>query len=97
MLDIKKLEELALKLDLTMSLSEYETLQGEFDVMLKQMEYIDSIEGISEVEPLSFPFETTYVLREDDNIENISKEDVLKNSALKDNDFVIVPKVVGEE
>ena len=96
-MDVKKLEELALKLNLTMSSEEYKTLQGEFEIMLKQMDYIGTIEGIENIEPMSFPFPVTYELRSDDENNDLSKEDVLKNAELKDNDFVIVPKVVGEE
>lgn len=96
-MDVKKLEELALKLNLTMSEKEYDTLKGEFDIMLKQMDYIGTIEGIENVEPMSFPFPVTYTLRSDEEIDNLKKEDVLINSENHDSDFVIVPKVVGEE
>jgi len=97
MIDKKTLEEAALKLNLTMSDAEYETLMSEFQVMLTQMEYINSIEGISNVQPMHFPFPVTYTLREDENYENISTEDVLKNAKCVEDNRVSVPKVVGEE
>lgn len=97
MIDIETLKELASKLMFTMSDEEYITLQGEFEVMLKQMDKIDKIEGLSEVEPLTHPFPVTYVLREDDDIENISREDVLANAKDIYNNMVVVPKVVGDD
>ena len=47
---------------------EYKTLENEFDVILKQMEFIDKIDGIEEVTPMTFPFELNLdddYLRED--------------------------------
>ena len=56
------LKKYASKLMFDMKDEEYETLQKEFDVMLKQMELIGKIEGINEVEPMTFPYE--YILDE---------------------------------
>lgn len=97
MIDKKTLEEAALKLNLTMSDAEYETLISEFEVMLTQMQYIDSIKGISDVEPMHFPFQVSYILREDENIENISTEEVLANAKCTSENRISVPRVVGEE
>ena len=54
------LKKYASKLMFDMKDEEYDTLQKEFDVMLKQMELIGKIEGIDEVEPMTFPYE--YIL-----------------------------------
>lgn len=97
MIEIETLKKLAESLNFTLSDEEYKTLQGEFEVMLKQMDKISKIEGISEVEPLTHPFKVSYTLREDDDIENISKDDVLANAAEVKNDMVKLPRVVGEE
>ena len=97
MIDIDTLKDLASKLMFTMSDEEYITLQGEFDVMLRQMDKIDKIEGLSEVEPLNHPFPVLYTLREDEEIENLDREDVLANAKDVYGNMIVVPKVVGEE
>lgn len=97
MINTETLEKLALKLNLTMSESEYNTLLDEFNIMLEQMNNIDAIEGISEVEPMSFPFPVTYTLKSDDVVDNMPCEDVLSNSSEVFDKRVVVPKVVGEE
>ena len=51
------LDNLAKKLMFKMNDEEYKTLENEFDVILKQMEFIDKIDGIEEVTPMTFPFE----------------------------------------
>ena len=43
------------KLMFDMSDEEYETLQQEFDIIIKQMELISKIEKIEAVEPMTFP------------------------------------------
>ena len=57
MIEKEKLQMYAEKLFFRMNDEEYTTLQQEFDVILKQMDIIDKIEGISNVEPMTFPFE----------------------------------------
>ena len=84
--------------DLLFDLSEEEVnlLLEEFDVIRENMEIISNIEGISEVEPLSFPYDITVSsLRDDEDLQNISTEDALKNCHDKIEDVAIVPKVVG--
>ena len=97
MIEIDTLKELAAKLKFTMSDEEYKTLQGEFEVMMRQMDKIANIEGISEIEPLTHPFPVDYVLKDDEVIENITKDEVLANAKNVYSDMVLVPKVVGEE
>ena len=75
------LDNLAKKLMFKMNDEEYKTLENEFDVILKQMEFIDKIDGIEEVIPMTFPFE----LNLDDNY---LREDVYKNE-IDFNDMVI--------
>ena len=84
--------------DLLFDLSEEEVnlLLEEFDVIRENMEIISNIEGISEVEPLSFPYDITVSsLRDDEDLQNISTEYALKNCHDKIEDVAIVPKVVG--
>lgn len=95
-MDINKLREYADKLMFDMSDSEYETLAQEFEVILKQMDLISEIEGISDVEPMSFPFEIDdALLREDDDISVMDVKDALLNVKEVMVNQVKVPKVVG--
>ena len=84
--------------DLLFDLSDDEVnlLLEEFDVIRENMDIISNIEGISEVEPLSFPYDITISsLREDEDISNITTEDALLNCHDKIEDVAVVPKVVG--
>ena len=74
---------------------EYETLLNEFDVILKQMDLIGDIDNISDVEPMTFPFELEDVeLRNDNDSRNIEIEDALSNTGSKKGREIRVPKVV---
>lgn len=89
------LKKYASNLMFNMSDEEYNTLLDEFEIILNQMDLIDKIDGIDEVEPMTFPF-LTYdkELREDKAEDSLSTEEVLKNAAYKTNNQVQVPKVV---
>ncbi len=89
------LKDYANKLMFDMKDEEYQTLLKEFDVILKQMDLISNIEGINQVEPMTFPFELQDVeLRKDENIRTITKEDALSNTDSKMGNEIRVPKVV---
>jgi aspartyl/glutamyl-tRNA(Asn/Gln) amidotransferase C subunit len=91
----EKLKNYAGKLMFDMKDEEYETLLKEFDVILKQMDLIGNIENISEVEPMTFPFELDNVeLRNDSESRNIEIEDALSNTGSKKGREIRVPKVV---
>ena len=89
------LKKYASKLMFDMKDEEYDTLQKEFDVMLKQMELIGKIEGIDEVEPMTFPYE--YILDEyryDDEIYQVENSVILSNAKEVEGRELSVPKVV---
>ena len=97
MIEKEKLKSYANKLMFDMDDSEYETLQEEFDVILKQMELIGQIDSIENVEPLFFPFKNTdATLRDDkeDELETLTVDEVLANAKNTLKDQVKVPKVV---
>ena len=57
---------------------------------------IDKIEGISNVEPMTFPFDVSIdYLREDEAKTPLSKEDALKNAKNVKDGQIKLPKVVG--
>lgn len=95
MITKEKLKNYANKLMFDMEDSEYETLLKEFDVIEKYMDLISGIEGIENVEPMTFPFELDDIkLRNDEESRNIRIEDALSNTGSKKGREICVPKVV---
>ncbi len=95
MIEKDKLKEYARKLMFDMEESEYDTLQEEFSIILKQMELIEKIENISLVEPMSYPFMLDDVVLRDDTVNNeLSTHDLLLNADEVENNQIVVPKVV---
>lgn len=74
---------------------EYQVLLDEFDVMLKQMELISKVDGIDEAEPMTFPYllDVSY-LREDIAINQLTREEGLKNAKDVYENEIKLPKVV---
>lgn len=95
MISKDKLKDYAAKLMFDMEDSEYETLQKEFEIIIKQMDLIGQIEGISDVKPMTFPFVTYEAkLREDLVKEELDTGEALLNAKMVDRNEVKVPKVV---
>lgn len=95
MIEKEKLKDYARKLMFEMNEEEYETLQQEFDVILKQMDLISKIENISNIEPMTHPFELESVkLREDTIFNELNNKDILINPKDQENKQIKVPKVV---
>ena len=94
-ISINQLKELALNLKFDMEEKEYQTLQNEFEIILKQMEMINMDFNTENVEPMSFPFEDYHTyLREDNEIIERSGEDILKNAAVVVDGQIKINKVV---
>lgn len=93
----EKLKDYASKLMFDMKDEEYLTLQNEFEVILKQMDLISKIKNISEVEPMTFPFEMEGRMREDKENNVLTSDEALKNAGERLKDEVKVPKVVGAD
>ena len=72
-------------------------IQEEFDDIEKNMELINEIDGISDVEIQSFPFEMEMAdLRSDDDVDaEIPIDILLRNAGSVEGREVEVPKVVG--
>ena len=95
MIEKEKLREYAKKLMFDMEDIEYETLQKEFDVILKQMDLIEQIDDIKDVEPMTYPFILDDVCLRDDIVNNeLEVNEFLVNVKEVENNQVIVPKVV---
>ena len=92
-----KLEKYAKNLMFEMNEDEYKTLEDEFNIILKQMEFIDNIDDINEVIPMTFPFDLDLddrCLREDTYNNEISFDDMKVNINEYKNNMIKVPKVV---
>lgn len=97
MITKEKLKEYAGKLMFDMKEEEYDTLVKEFDVILKQMDLIGEIEGIEQVEPMTFPYEIGHAhFRKDEVKDTLETVDALKNASDVENNQARVPKVVEE-
>ena len=76
---------------------EYITLENEFDIILKQMEFISNIDMLEDVSPMTFPFDLELddsYLRDDISNNEICFNDMKVNVKDYENDMVKVPKVV---
>ena len=96
MVSIDDLKSYSKKLEFTMKEEEFETLKGEFDILLKQVELIDKIDGLSGYAPIYFPFslDSSY-LREDEVSMELYRVDAFKNCNDVLDNQVKLPKVVG--
>ena len=94
----ENIQDYALKLMFKMKDDEFEAFEKEFETILKQMDLIGQIDGIENVEPMTFPFSLKDVkLREDIATSTLTTEDAVKNAKETVYDEVKVPKVVGGE
>ena len=92
---LEVLKEATNKLMFDMSEEQYQNLLNEFDIILSQMELISEIEGVDEVEPMTFPYElSTDYLREDVASAPLNKEDALKNAKDVVDGQISIPRVI---
>ena len=92
-----RLEILAKKIIFEMNDLEYETLEREFEIILKQMDLIDGIKDIDNVVPMTYPFDLELddsYLRDDISNYEICFDDMKINVKDYEDDRVKVPKVV---
>ena len=92
-----RLEILAKKLMFEMNDLEYETLEREFEIILKQMDLIDGIKDIDNVVPMTYPFDLELddsYLRDDISNNKICFDDMKINVKDYENEKIKVPKVV---
>lgn len=91
------LKDAASRLLFDMKEEEYDTLLDEFEIITRQLKLMDDIEGLKEVEPLSFPYDLKISLMREDVVgENIlSKEEVLGEAKTTRDGQIELPKVVN--
>jgi aspartyl/glutamyl-tRNA(Asn/Gln) amidotransferase C subunit len=88
------LQNCAHRLMFDMTDEQYELLEKEFKIILKQMELIDA-NDVDELTPMTFPFDVTVTyLRDDDVIETIDTQEALMNAKDVVENQIRLPKVV---
>ena len=95
MIDKKELEKCAKSLMLNIDEKEYQALNNELSIILKEIESFEKIDGLIDADPMTFPF-VTYKnkLREDIAIDSVDIDDILKNTDQSYLDQIKLPKVV---
>ena len=92
----EKLKDYAGKLMFDMDDAGYDRTLEEFETIEKHMALIGEIDGIEEVEPMTFPYVIYHAsLREDEAKDCLTNEEVLANAKESKANQVKVPKVVG--
>ena len=92
----EKLKDYASKLMFDMDDAGYDRTLEEFETVEKHMALIGEIEGIENIEPMTFPYVIYHAtLREDEAKDILTNEEVLSNSKDTKANQVKVPKVVG--
>lgn len=85
------------KLLIGLTEEENKMVLDEFDIIEKSMELIANIPGIESVEPQTHALDDfSFTLREDIAEESTPIDELLQNSDAVEDNFVSVPKVVGE-
>lgn len=88
------LKKLGLKTMFNISDEEMPELIEEYDIFMNHVAVLEKIDTEG-VEPLAYPYEIeTTFLREDEPVDIISCEDVLKNAKCVEDNQIKVPKVV---
>ena len=90
--DVLKIAKLS---KLKFSENEIEKFRTDLNKIFDHMEELNSVDTI-DVEPLFNVLDLKDVLRKDVVKDSGIKKDILKNSPNSDDEFIIVPKVVGE-
>ena len=92
----EKLKDYAAKLMFDMDDAGYDRTLEEFETVEKHMALIGEIEGIDDVEPMTFPYVIYHAtLRDDEAKECLTNEEILANVKEVKADQIKVPKVVG--
>lgn len=73
-----------------------EMINNEFSSIIAQMNFLSKIQGIDEVEPMTYPTKSHHkAMRQDEPSEPLPAEEALKNVHARLGNQVKIPKVVG--
>ena len=91
-------DDLADKLLIGLSDEENKLVLDEFEAIDANIDLINEIEGISDVEPMTYCLDELFAtFREDIAVESVPIEELLRNCDDTEDREVVVPKVVGGE
>lgn len=94
MVSKEKIKQLAKQCMFELTEDEVEAIEREFDFLIKEMNLINQIDT-SNVDIMVTPYETmSCALRDDEEIYELDREDVLKNAPKTQDGYFVVPKVV---
>ena len=86
------------KLLIGLTKEENKMVLDEFDIIDHNIDLINQIPGISDVEPMTHCLDEYYaVLREDEVVESVPIDELLRNSDDVEDREIVVPRVVGGE
>lgn len=85
-------DKLAKTLLFEVSDSEYEEIKEDLSEDIKLLERLDAVDNA--IEPMFYPFDIDVIPREDEVIDNLSYEEVLKNAKNTKYNQIKLPKVV---
>lgn len=93
---LEVLHDAANRLLFEMSEDQYKTLLAEFSSLMSQKEILESVEGLGDYSPMTFPFscENSY-LREDEPVLPLSRVEALSNAGSVKDHQIKIPKVIG--
>ena len=91
-------DDYAAKLLFSLTAEENKMVLDEFDVVDKNIDIINEIEGLSEIEPMTHTLDDFEVfLREDEVIPSININEAFRNAKEVEGREIVVPKVVENE
>ena len=92
------IEKCASNLMFNLNQKQTELIYEEFSTVLAQIDFLKSIPGVDEVEPMTFPYKDHQKnMREDKPCKPLSSKDALANCQTKLGNQVKLPKVVGNQ
>ena len=94
----KMVDDYADKLLIGLTPEENKMVLDEFDIIDHNIDLINEIPGISDVEPMTHCLDDFYCeMREDEIIESVPIDELLRNSDDTEDREIVVPRVVGGE
>ena len=92
--NINQVQQIAKLARLKFDESEIENLTSDMNKILDYMDQLNELDT-NNIEPLSHPLDLNNVMREDELIKSISREEAFKNAPSANEEFFKVPKVIS--
>ena len=92
------IDECAKNLMFELAPGQRELILQDFSTVMAQIDFLKSIPGVDEAEPMTFPYrEHQKILREDKPVRPLPSKEAIKNSPTRLGNQVKLPKVVGNK